>query len=194
MTVPTLIPILSPGRHASPEQGGCFMEIASLLAGERWSDHPRSAHPALGMLARAVNDRSSDAGRAALVPMIPSVIGTSAADERVGAEIVALCCRRALGGARPADRFFLTHALRVSERRAADPRPLTWWRRRLLRSHLHGPGGRAIHGAVLDIARVAGPHADVALRRLLADAIALTRQRCGKQHSIVATAASIPIA
>jgi hypothetical protein len=37
---PDLFPILSPGKHRNPRSGACFMELASLLAGERWSDHP----------------------------------------------------------------------------------------------------------------------------------------------------------
>jgi hypothetical protein len=36
---PDLFPILSPGKHRNPRTGACFMELASLLAGERWSDH-----------------------------------------------------------------------------------------------------------------------------------------------------------
>jgi hypothetical protein len=41
---PDLVPILSPGKHPSPRTGACFMELASLLAGERWSDHPACTH------------------------------------------------------------------------------------------------------------------------------------------------------
>jgi hypothetical protein len=39
------------------------MEFASLLAGERWSDHPACTHPLLAAVARHVNDHTSDAGR-----------------------------------------------------------------------------------------------------------------------------------
>jgi hypothetical protein len=38
--LPALLPTLSRGKHRSPRKGACFMEFASLLAGERWSDHP----------------------------------------------------------------------------------------------------------------------------------------------------------
>lgn len=37
---PELLPVLSPGKHRNPRKGACFMEFASYLAGERWSDHP----------------------------------------------------------------------------------------------------------------------------------------------------------
>jgi hypothetical protein len=51
------------------------MEFASLLAGERWSDHPSCTHPLLAQLAWYVNDYTSDAGRQQLTPLIPSVVG-----------------------------------------------------------------------------------------------------------------------
>ena len=51
------------------------MELASVLAGERWSDHPSCTHPLLGQLAREVNDHISDAGRQELMTLIPTVVG-----------------------------------------------------------------------------------------------------------------------
>ena len=66
MPRPDRMPILSPGRHRSPRRGACFMEFASYLAGERWSDHPECTHRTLALLARMVNDRTSEAGRARL--------------------------------------------------------------------------------------------------------------------------------
>lgn len=74
-TLPDGIPVLSPGRHRTPKRGACFMELASVLAGERWSDHPSCTHPLLAQLARRVNDFTSDAGRQELAPLIPSVVG-----------------------------------------------------------------------------------------------------------------------
>jgi len=73
--IPDGLPVLSRGKHRSPRQGACFMEMASLLANEPWSDRPRCTHPLLAQLARLVNDHTSDAGRAELVVMIPEVIG-----------------------------------------------------------------------------------------------------------------------
>jgi len=74
-SLPDGIPVLSRGRHRTPRRGACFMEFASLLAGERWSDHPSCTHPLLAELARQVNDHISDAGRQELTPLIPSVVG-----------------------------------------------------------------------------------------------------------------------
>lgn len=75
-----VMPILSPGRHLSPRRGACFMEFASYLAGERWSDHPVCTHGTLAHLARMVNDLTNDAGRARLTPLIPTVIGLTSDD------------------------------------------------------------------------------------------------------------------
>ena len=72
---PTLVPMLTRGKHRSPRKGACFMEFASYLAGESWSDHPRCTHPLLAAVARLVNDNTSDDGRQRLTGLIPSVIG-----------------------------------------------------------------------------------------------------------------------
>jgi hypothetical protein len=93
---PELIPILSRGKHRSPRKGACFMELASYLAGEPWSDHPACTHPLLAAVARDVNDYTSDAGRARLAGLIPSVIGLTGEDLHIDARITLLCARRAL--------------------------------------------------------------------------------------------------
>jgi hypothetical protein len=73
--VPDGVPVLSRGKHRSPKRGACFMEFASFLAGERWSDHPSCTHPLLAHLARLVNDNLSDGDRQQLVTLIPTVVG-----------------------------------------------------------------------------------------------------------------------
>lgn len=80
--VPDFMPTLSPGRHRNPRKGACFMEMASFLAGERWSDHPRCTHPLLAAMAREINDRVGDTARQDLVPLIPLVVGLTAEDPR----------------------------------------------------------------------------------------------------------------
>jgi hypothetical protein len=79
--LPDGLPVLSRGRHRSPRRGACFMEFASVLAGERWSDHPSCTHPLLGQLARRVNDLISDDGRQGLAPLVPSVVGRRGNDQ-----------------------------------------------------------------------------------------------------------------
>lgn len=82
--VPSLMPHLSAGAHRSPRRGACFMEFASYLAGERWSDHPDCTDPVLAALARGVNDGLSDARRDELVVHIPRVIGLRGDDSVLG--------------------------------------------------------------------------------------------------------------
>jgi len=77
------MPVLSAGKHRSPRKGACFMELASYLAGERWSDHPSCTHPLLAVLAREVNDHVTDTARGRLAPLIPQVIGVNGEDPRV---------------------------------------------------------------------------------------------------------------
>jgi hypothetical protein len=82
-----LLPMLAPGKHRNPRSGACFMEFASLLAGERWSDHPSCTHPLLAAVAQHVNDYTSDAGRPRLATLIPSVIGLTGDDLHIDARI-----------------------------------------------------------------------------------------------------------
>ena len=72
------------------------MELASYLAGERWSAHPACTHPLLAALARDVNDHITDPGRARLAELVPSVIGLTGDDLHLDARIALACARTAL--------------------------------------------------------------------------------------------------
>jgi hypothetical protein len=72
------------------------MELASYLAGEKWSDRPSCTHPLLSALARSVNDCTSDAGRSRLAVLIPSVIGLTGDDLRIDAAIALRAASTAL--------------------------------------------------------------------------------------------------
>jgi len=93
---PELLPVLSRGKHRSPRKGACFMELASFLAGERWSDHPACTHPLLAALARHVNDCTADAHRQRLAELIPSVIGLTGDDLHLDALIALRCATTAM--------------------------------------------------------------------------------------------------
>lgn len=84
---PDFMPVLGRGKHRSPRKGACFMEFASYLAGERWSDHPACTHPLLARLARLINDYTSDTERQHLVGLVPSVVGLTSDDARVDLRI-----------------------------------------------------------------------------------------------------------
>ena len=96
ITAPELIPVLSRGKHRNPRRGACFMEMASFMAGERWSDHPACTHPLLANLARLVNDSVTDRLRPRLIPLIPSVIGLTSDDLHVDAAIALRSAQSAL--------------------------------------------------------------------------------------------------
>ena len=79
---------LSKGKHTSPEDGACVMELASMLAGEQFSDHPASVCPVIGSFLRAYNDSVDDGRRQDLYAYASRVVGTraSADAQRVHAE------------------------------------------------------------------------------------------------------------
>jgi hypothetical protein len=72
------------------------MEMASYLAGERWSDRPPCTHPLLASVARLVNDLTSDPNRGGLVELIPCVIGLTTTDPRADVRIALRCATTAL--------------------------------------------------------------------------------------------------
>jgi len=67
---------LSRGRHRTPEDGACVMELASLLAGERFSDYPDSVCPLIGAFLRTYNDCVGDDRRDDLYACAATVVGT----------------------------------------------------------------------------------------------------------------------
>jgi hypothetical protein len=79
------------------------MEMASYLAGERWSDHPTCTHALVASAARLVNDNTSDENRSRLAELIPSVVGLTTHDPRADARIALRCATAALPVA-PAER------------------------------------------------------------------------------------------
>ena len=83
--MPSLVPVLSRGKHRNPRKGACFMELASYLAGEPWSDHPDCTHALLAALARDVNDHVGDEARREIAPLAPEVIGLNLDDPIIDA-------------------------------------------------------------------------------------------------------------
>jgi hypothetical protein len=72
---------LSKGRHNSPQEGACVMELASMLAGEPFSDHPASVCPVIGSCLRAYNDWIDDRRRQDLYAYASKVVGTRSSQE-----------------------------------------------------------------------------------------------------------------
>lgn len=72
---------LSRGRHGSPDDGACVMELASMLAGEPFSDHCRGVCRVLGAFARGYNDAIDDRRRQDLIPYAARLVGSEAGRE-----------------------------------------------------------------------------------------------------------------
>jgi hypothetical protein len=114
------MPVLSRGKHRNPRRGACFMEMASFLAGERWSDHPKCTHPLLAHLARLVNDSVTDPARSRLIPLIPSVVGLASDDLRVDATVALRSALAALPIAAASRQHVLATAVLGCERVLAE--------------------------------------------------------------------------
>src|SRR5689334_2748249 len=69
---------LTAGRHTGPDHGACVMELASMLAGERFSDRPDSVSPALAAVLRGYNDGLDDERRQSLKRLAAASVGTRA--------------------------------------------------------------------------------------------------------------------
>lgn len=72
---------LSKGKHHSPESGACVMELASMLAHERFSDRPTSACPVLGGFLRTYNDFLDDRRRQSLYAYASRVVDTKSSPQ-----------------------------------------------------------------------------------------------------------------
>ncbi|WP_433019539.1 hypothetical protein [Kribbella sp. CA-294648] len=165
---PTVLPILSRGRHRHPGKGACFMEYASLLAGTTWSDQPDCTHPLLALIAREVNDETSNPGRAHLVPLIPSVIGLKPSDPRVSPALVACCVPLVVPVVSPLFRPTLTAAVRDAERLLTERETKTT-------AAYDAFAALALAGAIRAITDFRAPDADTLLRQVLTEAIAECR-------------------
>src|SRR4051794_29237301 len=69
---------LARGKHTSPRAGACVMELASMLAGEEFTDRPASVCPVVGAFLRAYNDAVDDRRRQDLYGYASAAVGTRA--------------------------------------------------------------------------------------------------------------------
>ena len=87
ITVPEYLPTLSAGKHDPGSGKACVMEYVSVLAGERFSDHPRCTIEAIASVARGINDAIYDEKRQLLIDLIPRLLTANVSDtERRGVE------------------------------------------------------------------------------------------------------------
>jgi hypothetical protein len=102
---------LSSGRHRSAHAGVCVMELASMLAEERFSDRAATVSPVIGAFLRTYNDGVDDGRRQDLYPVAALIVG-SAAGRAVEAERATRCLdfARRLGSPLPHGRAALAMA------------------------------------------------------------------------------------
>ena len=65
------------GKHASPDRGACVVELASMLSGERFSDHPPTVCPVIAGFLRGYNDLMPEQDLPELYPIAARVVGTA---------------------------------------------------------------------------------------------------------------------
>jgi hypothetical protein len=210
--LPDILPVLSRGKHRSPRKGACFMELASYLAGERWSDHPGCTHSLLAAVARLVNDNTSDDGRPRLAELIPSVIGLTGDDLHIDALIALRCATIALPVAAADRQRVLAVSVLVCERTLAqlDGRPggtlsqdservlgtvpdATHWARHFSSNLCPRPAAfrrqaapHIVHCAVDGAAQALIPDPDDMLRTMLVESIDVCEPWTSKGESAVA--------
>ena len=68
---------LKSGAHDNIADGACLLEVASYLAGERWTDHPKCVSPVLGAYGRRLNDGLPDDPRQQLKAFLPAMLNTA---------------------------------------------------------------------------------------------------------------------
>jgi hypothetical protein len=206
---PDMLPVLSQGKHRNPRKGACFMELASYLAGERWSDHPACTHSLLASVARLVNDHTTDEGRPRLAELIPSVIGLTGDDLHIDALITLRCATIALPVAAADRQRVLAVSVLVCEtvlaqldgRRRGSLSPdservlgavpeATQWARRFTSDVHPRPAAfrrqaapHAVRCAVDGAARALIADPDVMLRRMLVESIDICAAWTGKGAS-----------
>lgn len=143
-TTPDAVPVLSAGRHRNPSKGACFMEMASFLAGEKWSDHPSCTHPLLAGLARMVNDVLPDSERGRIARLIPDVVGLTSPSVGVDIAITVRAAAAAMPVASGDRQNVMACALTTCERLLDDRGEAQPELRRLIRdARLSAPGAAA---------------------------------------------------
>lgn len=66
------------GAHRSPGDGVCIVELASILAGEEFSDRPECVDEPIAAFLRSWNDRASHVDRQRLRPYAERIVGSRA--------------------------------------------------------------------------------------------------------------------
>jgi hypothetical protein len=116
---------LTRGRHSSPDHGACVMELASMLAGESFSDHPRSVSRPIASFLRGYNDLVDDRRRADLYRYASQTVGTAGSADVEEARVARLLAWADESWRQRAGRSALERMRfrRAHKERSSDPEP-----------------------------------------------------------------------
>ncbi|QWZ07306.1 hypothetical protein KRR39_17820 [Nocardioides panacis] len=171
-------PWLDRGEHLVPEEGACLMEAVSAAAHLPWSDAPACTHPVLALLARLVNDASTDPGRQRLTTWVP-VLARADVEPRhqllAAARVAAACTEEALSWGpslllshlHGVATLVLRHELAAEDAGPAGVSVGGRRHRRKVRLFVAGPAARAVEASVLASRRLPAARRDDALAGLL---------------------------
>jgi hypothetical protein len=123
MEVPDRLLQLDRGSHRASSGQACAMEAASWLAGDRWSDHPRSVHPVIAWVARWTNDVLDDAERHQLWPLILASLDTARPRRFLLAHRLRRCAGKAIARSRGEDPRRVWECVLAEHARLTDHRP-----------------------------------------------------------------------
>ncbi len=86
---------LESGNHSKPTQGMCVMEMASLLAKEKFSDHPTCVNEVITRAAQRVNDSVSEPDRQRLKKLLPRIMRCRRTedDKRINVRLAIYCAK-----------------------------------------------------------------------------------------------------
>src|SRR4051794_7698020 len=126
--------------HHRPEDGVCVMELASMLAGEPFTDEPGCVCPVLAAVLRASNDRFDDAARQRLYRYASAAVD-SRGDQAIVERRIAVCVDAVRAQAADAPSWRWRALARFSAPRATAGYGLERFGRRAVRILARGPRG-----------------------------------------------------
>jgi hypothetical protein len=147
---------LKRGKHRSPDDGACVMELVSMIAGEEFTDRPATACPVIASFLRAYNDHCTAQHRQDLYELAALVVDTCADAETEQARL-----RQIVDTAAGMRRCF--HRPRRLPEQTAGPAAERLTMRAAVRlTRCHGAGHAATLALVRDLAAMAPADAPAA--------------------------------
>jgi hypothetical protein len=139
---------LASGAHRSPDDGACVMELASMLAGEPFTDHPRSVCPVVAALLRTCNDRFDEHTRQRLLRYAAESVGT--ADDAATPQARVARCADVARERAPHRRFARWRGRELTPPAAADGPGMELFLHKVVRALARRPDGIEVLMGLVD--------------------------------------------